>query len=77
MTLANSSVYLEAVGHVVLAWIWLEQLLAAGNGEGAFYEGKRQAARYFFRWELPKTGPQFALLESLDTTTRDTDEAWF
>jgi alkylation response protein AidB-like acyl-CoA dehydrogenase len=77
VTLANSSVYLEAVGHVVLAWIWLEQLLAIESGEGAFYEGKRQAARYFFRWELPKTGPQFALLESLDTTTRDTDEAWF
>ena len=77
VTLANSSVYLEAVGHVVLAWIWLEQLLAIESGEGAFYEGKRQAARYFFRWELPKTGPQFALLRSLDTTTRDTDEAWF
>ncbi len=77
VTLANSSVYLEAVGHVVLAWIWLEQLLAIESGEGAFYEGKRQAARYFFRWELPKTGPQFALLGSLDTTTRDTDEAWF
>ena len=27
MSLANSSVYLEAVGHVVLGWIWLEQLL--------------------------------------------------
>src|SRR5690606_10890491 len=29
LTLANASVYLEAVGHAVLAWIWLEQMLAA------------------------------------------------
>ncbi|HEY3005678.1 MAG TPA: acyl-CoA dehydrogenase, partial [Kribbellaceae bacterium] len=31
VTLANSSVYLEAMGHLVVAWIWLEQLLATGN----------------------------------------------
>ena len=31
LALANASVYLEAVGHMVVAWIWLEQLLAAGD----------------------------------------------
>ncbi|MEV7129347.1 acyl-CoA dehydrogenase [Streptomyces sp. NPDC093260] len=67
--LANASVYLEAVGHTVLAWIWLEQLLAADGRDGDFYAGKRQAARYFFRYELPRTAPQFDLLESLDRTT--------
>ncbi|MCD2195456.1 acyl-CoA dehydrogenase [Actinomycetospora endophytica] len=76
VTLANASVYLEAVGHVVVAWIWLEQLLAVdardgADGGGAFAEGKRAAARYFFRFELPRTGPQFDLLDSLDTTTLD------
>ncbi|MDT7709447.1 MAG: hypothetical protein QOG20_5054 [Pseudonocardiales bacterium] len=76
VTLANSSVYLEAVGHVVMAWIWLEQLVAAGDREGDFYAGKRAAAQYFFRHELPRTGPQFALLESLDRTTLDVDPAW-
>ncbi|EFL02798.1 acyl-CoA dehydrogenase domain-containing protein [Streptomyces sp. SPB78] len=75
--LANASVYLEAAGHVVLAWIWLEQLLAAGAGEGGFYAGKRAAARYFFRYELPRTAPQFALLESLDTTAADMEPDWF
>jgi len=77
VSLANASVYLEAVGHVVLAWIWLEQLLAAEGKEGAFYDGKRQAGRYFFRWELPRTAAQFALLESLDRTTLDTSPDWF
>ena len=77
VSLANASVYLEAVGHVVLAWVWLEQLLAADGKTGSFYDGKRQAGRYFFRCELPKTGPQFALLEALDTTSLDTEVAWF
>ena len=34
--------------------------------------GKRAAARYFWRWELPRTGAQFDLLESLDRTVLDT-----
>ncbi|MCW2713890.1 MAG: acyl-CoA dehydrogenase [Frankiales bacterium] len=77
VSLANASVYLEAVGHVVLAWVWLEQLLAADGKAGDFYEGKRQAGRYFFRCELPRTGPQLDLLEALDTTSLDTAVAWF
>ncbi|WP_439945478.1 acyl-CoA dehydrogenase [Streptomyces sp. BBFR109] len=75
--LANASVYLEAVGHTVLAWIWLEQLLAADGRDGDFYAGKRQAARYFFRYELPCTTAQFDLLESLDRTTLDMDPDHF
>ncbi|NLU70625.1 acyl-CoA dehydrogenase [Streptomyces sp. HNM0574] len=76
LALANATVYLEAVGHVVVAWVWLGQFLATGGREDDFHHGKRQAARYFFRHELPRTGPQFALLESLDTTTLDTDPGW-
>jgi alkylation response protein AidB-like acyl-CoA dehydrogenase len=75
--LANSSIYLEAVGHVVMAWMWLEQFLVAGDREGDFYDGKRQAARYFFRYELPSTGPQFDLLASLDRTTLEMPTGWF
>jgi alkylation response protein AidB-like acyl-CoA dehydrogenase len=75
--LANSAVYLEAFGHIVIAWIWLEQLLAAEGRVGTFYDGKRQAAQYFFRYELPKTAPQLDLLESLDRTTLEMQDAWF
>jgi alkylation response protein AidB-like acyl-CoA dehydrogenase len=74
--LANASTYLEAVGHTVIAWIWLEQLLAVGDAEGDFYDGKRAAATYFFGYELPKSGPQFDLLMRLDRTTLDTPAAW-
>ncbi|WP_374456139.1 acyl-CoA dehydrogenase [Nocardioides sp.] len=76
-TMANATVYLEAAGHVVVAWMWLEQLVAVGEQEGDFYDGKRAAARYFFRWELPKVGPMLDLLASGDTTTLDMHASWF
>ena len=75
--LANSVVYLEAFGHILIAWTWLEQLRAAHGRTGDFYDGKRQAARYFFTYELPKTAPQLDLLEKLDRTTLDMQPAWF
>jgi butyryl-CoA dehydrogenase len=77
VTLANASVYLEAVGHVVVAWLWLEQRLVAGDQPGDLYDGKRQAARYFYRYELPRVHPQLDLLASLDRTTLDMADAWF
>ena len=80
-TLANSAIYLEAFGHVVMAWIWLEQFVIAQNADGDFaddfYNGKRQAARYFFRYELPRTAPQLDLLERLDRTTLEMRDGWF
>jgi alkylation response protein AidB-like acyl-CoA dehydrogenase len=72
--LANASVYLEAAGHVVVAWIWLQQAMATQERTGSFYEGKRAAARYFFRYELPRTGPQFDLLATGDTMLLDLDD---
>jgi alkylation response protein AidB-like acyl-CoA dehydrogenase len=75
--MANSVVYLEAFGHIVVAWIWLQQVIAAHDCTGDFYDGKRQAARYFFRYELPKTAPQLDLLASLDRTTLTMRDSWF
>jgi alkylation response protein AidB-like acyl-CoA dehydrogenase len=83
-TLANASLYLEAVGHAVVAWMWLEmglvasiKLPAASGDEASFYRGKLQACRYFFHWELPKVQQQLELLASIDTTTLDMQDAWF
>jgi alkylation response protein AidB-like acyl-CoA dehydrogenase len=77
LALANSSVYLEAFGHIAIAWIWLEQALAAHGRDGDFYEGKRSAARYFFLWELPKVDAQLDLLASLDRTALDMQDEYF
>ncbi len=83
-TLANASLYLEAVGHAVVAWIWLEMALvatqklpAAQGDDSDFYRGKLQACRFYFQWELPKVHPQLDLLASIDTTTLDMQDAWF
>jgi hypothetical protein len=74
--LAGASLYLEAAGHVVVAWIWLEQFLAAAERDDDLGHGNRQAARYFFCYELPKVGPQLNLLAAFDRTCLDMDIAW-
>ncbi|MGE4428159.1 MAG: acyl-CoA dehydrogenase [Solirubrobacteraceae bacterium] len=76
VALANASTYLEAAGDVVVAWIWLEQLLALGDRDDAFAAGKRQAARWFVTGLLPRTGPQLDLLARRDRTVLETEEAW-
>ena len=75
--LANSVAYLEAFGHIVVAWNWLQQVVACNGRAGDFYDGKRFAARYFFRSELPKTGPALDLLASMDRTTLEMRDTWF
>ena len=76
IALANSTAYLDATGHLVIAWMWLAQLAAvpAGSSE-PFYEGKRLAARYFITHELPRVGPLLDLLDSKDTLLADLDDA--
>jgi alkylation response protein AidB-like acyl-CoA dehydrogenase len=74
--LANAWAYLEAAGHLVIAWIWLEQAVAAAGKDGDFYDGKRLAARYFFTHELPRTAASFDLLESRDTLLAEMDDRW-
>ncbi|MFF5081252.1 acyl-CoA dehydrogenase [Actinoplanes sp. NPDC000266] len=76
VAMANATAYLDAVGHLVIAWIWLSQLNAAGDKTGAFYDGKRLAARYFITHELPKIGPMLDLLDSRDTLLADLDPTW-
>jgi alkylation response protein AidB-like acyl-CoA dehydrogenase len=82
--LANASVYLDLVGHAVIGWIWLRQALVASRKIGAaheadrdFYQGKLQACAFFFRWELAKTKQWAQLLDTLDSTCLDMQDAWF
>lgn len=75
--LANATVYLEVLGHIVIAWIWLEQVLCAHGRTGDFYDGKRAAARFFYNYELPSVSHRIRFLESLDPTTVTMHAAWF
>jgi butyryl-CoA dehydrogenase len=76
LALANATLYLEAFGHVVIAWMWLEQVLAVDGKSGDFYDGKRLAARYFFSYELPTTSPSLDILERLDPLLLELDDAY-
>lgn len=74
---ANATTYLEAAGHLVVAWLWLEQEVVAGAQEGDFYDGKRQAAEFFFVSELPRIDPMLDLLAAGDLTSLEMRDAWF
>ena len=78
LALADATVYLEAAGHVVVAWLWLDLLLVThGEDDEAFLAGKRRAGEYFFRYELPKVAAQLELLATPHRTTLDMQPAWF
>ena len=82
--LANATHYLDAFGHIVIAWMWLrqaavaERALADADGEDIdFYRGKLVACQYFFRYELPKVKERCALLNTADSTCLEAAESWF
>jgi len=81
--LANATPYLQAFGHTVLAWIWLDvalrarQQLDAAQGDAALLQGQLAACTYFFHYELPRTTAWLKVVETRDATCRTMDEAWF
>ena len=80
--LANATLYLDSLGHLVVAWRWLAQGLAAARSMadaagGGFYAGKLAACHFFFRYELPRITPTLALLRSLDDTALVIPDAGF
>jgi butyryl-CoA dehydrogenase len=75
--LANATPYLQAFGHTVLAWMWLDVALATVAREDDQAQGQRAAMRYFFAYELPKIGAWLAVVSSRDATCRTMREEWF
>jgi alkylation response protein AidB-like acyl-CoA dehydrogenase len=79
--LANAVPYMQAFGHTVLAWIWLDVALTALARNAAksdsSHQGRLLAARYFFRYELPKIGAWLKVVETRDLTCADFPEEAF
>ncbi len=80
--LANATLYLDCMGHVVMAWMWLRISAAAKraldrDGNTPFLKGKHQAARYFYARELVRTKGWSNTLLSNDQTAFDMAEEWF
>jgi len=58
--LADSTLYMELFGLIVVAWQWLKQgnvaaeALANNSGEQAFYQDKIHTMKFFYHYEVPK-----------------------
>ncbi len=50
--ISHAWLYADAFGHIVIAWIWLEQYLASLGRNDDFADSKRVTAEYFFTYEL-------------------------
>ena len=83
--LANSALYLDMFGKLLVAWLWLEMVNKAVKAfkesthqeDIDFLAGKIQAARYFIMWELPEIEHQAKLLISFDETCSMMQNDWF
>ena len=86
--LANATPYLQAFGHTVLAWIWLELGLAAKSAQAqgqwdasplgpGFLKGKLAATDYFFAYELPKIDAWLGVVSRRDLTCAQAEADWF
>ena len=84
-SLANATPYLQAFGHVVVAWIWLDLakvavLLLQSSDRAAnshFLHGKIQAAKYFFDYELPKIDAWLSVVAERNSTCLTMQDEWF
>jgi len=81
--LANATPYLQAFGHVVLAWLWLDVAcvcrarLADGLGDEAADRGRLAAMRYFFAYELPKIDAWLLAVAARQAVCREMRDDWF
>ncbi|GAA4339307.1 acyl-CoA dehydrogenase [Variovorax defluvii] len=70
--LANAVPYMQAFGHLVLAWIWLDVADRALQADPAKAQpatmGRVGAADYFFHYELPKIDAWLQVVERRDPT---------
>jgi butyryl-CoA dehydrogenase len=74
--LANATPYLQAFGHLVLGWLWLDVALAAVRHQ-AMAPGKHAAMRYFFAYELPKVDAWLSVVARREPLLREVQETWF
>jgi hypothetical protein len=75
--LANATPYLQAFGHLVLAWLWLDVGLAALRAGSALAPGKLAALRYFYAYDLPKLDAWLAVVARREALPREMQDEWF
>ncbi|WP_260673693.1 acyl-CoA dehydrogenase [Comamonas aquatica] len=70
--LANAVPYMQAFGHMVLAWVWLDVALTVLQRDAALSiaanAGRMGAVRYFYHYELPKITAWLQVVSARDLT---------
>ena len=79
--LANAVPYMQAFGHTVLAWMWLDVACSVLARDAtlsiAASAGRMGAARYFYHYELPRIGAWLQVVRQRDLTCAAMDEDAF
>ncbi|ROR48054.1 acyl-CoA dehydrogenase [Diaphorobacter sp. C33] len=79
--LANAVPYMQAFGHTVLAWMWLDVACSVLARDAtlsiAASAGRMGAARYFYHFELPRIGAWLQVVRQRDLTCAALDEDAF
>jgi butyryl-CoA dehydrogenase len=75
--LSNATPYLQAFGHVVLAWLWLDVARAAMATAGPALPGRLAALRYFYAYELPRIDAWLGVVARREAVCRDMQPDWF
>jgi butyryl-CoA dehydrogenase len=76
--LANAVPYMQAFGHLVVAWVWLDLVSRPfASKSGAASAGLAGAAAYFYAYELPKIDAWLRVVESRDMTCANLPEDAF
>lgn len=78
--LANAVPYMQAFGHLVLAWIWLDVMLAVPADAAksiAAHQGRMGATQYFYHYELPRIDAWLKVVASRDATCAQLPEEAF
>ena len=75
--LANAVPYLQAFGHLVLAWTWLDVVTITQGKSSLAQVGREAACTYFFQYELPKIDAWLHVVSSRDMTCANLPEEAF
>lgn len=75
--LANAVPYLQAFGHLVLAWIWLDVSASCRGAQTPAQTGRQAAAKYFYHYELPKIDAWLQVVSNRDMTCANLAEDAF
>ncbi len=75
--LAYATPYMQAFGHVIVGWLWLDlSRTALTVDDAALRNGVLAACRYYFAYELPRVAAWLAPGEAGDRSVQELQDEW-